>query len=434
MSNLIIRNGTVIEPGGKAGEADILIVDGKIAAIGSNLKTDHLPLTTENLAVLDAMGLTVTPGLVDMHVHLREPGQEGKETVATGTRAAAKGGVTSLACMGNTVPPLDNPAILAYLMMKVAKDAVVRVYPVGCISAERKGEVLADISALKDAGVVGISDDGSSVMNALLARRAMMYAQSLGLVYIEHAEDPNLADNGVMNSGLMALKLGLSGISPLAEEVVVARDILLAQTTGVRLHITHVSTIPTLALVKNAKKRGVKVTCDVTPHHLVLTDEAVAGYNTNAKVNPPLRDEATRNALVAGVMDGTIDAIASDHAPHGPNEKDVDFGSAAFGLIGLETMLGLSLKVLGDAGMELPAIIQRLTTGPAGILNIQAGTLKEGACADIAIFDPKGEWTVEAGALASKSKNTPFMGWKLPGRVIHTIVGGKIVVKDGAIV
>ena len=433
MNDMIIRNGKVID-GTTTKEADVLVIDGKISAVGSNLKTDHLPLTTKNLEVIDAHGLTVTPGLIDMHVHLREPGQEGKETVATGTRAAAKGGVTSLACMPNTIPALDNPAILAYLMMKVAKDAVVRVYPVGCISAERKGEVLADISALKEAGIVGISDDGNCVMNALLARRAMMYARSLGLAYIEHAEDPNLADNGVMNEGLVALKLGLSGISTVAEEVVVARDILLAQTTGVRLHITHISTIPTLALIKNAKKRGVKVTCDVTPHHLVLTDEAVEGYNTNAKVNPPLRDEATRKALVAGVLDGTIDAIASDHAPHGINEKDVDFGSAAFGLIGLETMLGLSIKVLGEAGMPLPAIIQRLTTGPAGILEIPAGTLNAGANADITIFDPKGEWTVEAAALASKSKNTPFLGWKLPGKVIHTIVGGKMVVREGALI
>jgi dihydroorotase len=432
MNNLIVRGGTIIDAG-KATEADILVIDGKISAIGSNLKTDHLKLTTENLPVIDAKGLTVCPGLVDMHVHLREPGQEGKETVASGTRAAAKGGITSLACMPNTIPALDNPVILAYLMMKVAKDAVVRVYPVGCISAERKGESLADISALKESGVVGISDDGSCVMNALLARRAMMYAESLGLAYIEHAEDPNLADNGVMNSGLVALKLGLSGISPLAEEVVVARDILLAETTGVRLHITHISTIPTLALIKNAKKRGVKVTCDVTPHHLALTDEAVDGFNTNAKVNPPLRDEATRKALVAGVVDGTIDAIASDHAPHGINEKDVDFASAAFGIIGLETMLGLCLKVLGGAGMSLPAIIQKLTFVPAQILDIPAGTLKEGASADIAIFDPKGEWTVEAGAIASKSKNTPFLGWKLPGKVIHTIVGGKVVVKDGVL-
>ena len=433
MNDMIIRNGTVID-GATAKEVDVLVIDGKISAVGSNLKTDHLPLTTENLEIINAKGLTVCPGLVDMHVHLREPGQEGKETVATGTRAAAKGGVTSLACMPNTVPALDNPAILAYLMMKVAKDAVVRVYPVGCISAERKGEMLADIPALKESGIVGISDDGNCVMNALLARRAMMYAQSLGLAYIEHAEDPNLADNGVMNEGLVALKLGLSGISPVAEEVVVARDILLAQTTGVKLHITHISTIPTLALIKNAKKRGVKVTCDVTPHHLVLTDEAVEGYNTNAKVNPPLRDEATRKALVAGVLDGTIDAIASDHAPHGINEKDVDFGSAAFGLIGLETILGLSIKVLGEAGMALPEIIRKLTTGPAGILNIPGGTLCVGANADIAIFDPNGEWTVEAGALASKSKNTPFLGWKLPGKVLHTIVGGKIIVKEGAVI
>ena len=418
----------MVDPfGGTAAESDVLVKDGKIAGVGKGLKAG-------DAEVIEVKGLVVAPGLVDMHVHLREPGQEGKETVATGTGAAAKGGVTTVACMPNTVPPLDNPAQIAYLMNKVAKDARVRVYPIGCISAERKGEVLADISALKEAGVVGISDDGSTVMNALLARRAMMYAQVLGLPYIEHAEDVNLADNGVMNEGLVAVKLGLPGISPVAEEVIVARDILLAEATGAHLHLTHLSTGRSVSMVRDARSRGIRITCDVTPHHLALTDEMVGRFDTYAKVNPPLRSEGERQALVAGVLDGTIDAIASDHAPHGLIDKDVDFGAAAFGTVGLETMLGACIKVLGAAGMGLPAILARLSTAPARILGLPGGVLAEGEPADLIVLDERAEWTVDARKLASKSKNSVFHKQNLRGRTVHTMVGGRMVVRDAELV
>ncbi len=428
MNSILIRGGTVINPEtGTSAAGDVLAVDGKISAIGPDLKPDG----TE---IVEAKGLVVAPGLVDMHVHLREPGQEGKETVATGTRAAAKGGVTTIACMPNTTPPLDSSAIVAYLMTKVAQDAVIRVHPIGCISAERKGEVLADISALKEAGVVAISDDGSTVMNALLARRAMVYAQSLGIPYIEHAEDINLADNGVINEGLVSLRLGLSGLSPLAEEVIVARDILLAEATGVRLHITHVSTARSVEMVRDAKKRKLLVTCDVTPHHIALTDEMAAHFDTYAKVNPPLRKEGERKALVAGVLDGTIDAIASDHAPHGPTDKDVEFGAAAFGTVGLETMLGACIKVLGEAGMKLPAIMKLLSIAPARILGIGGGRMEVGAAADLIVFDPAMVWTVDAKKLVSKSKNSVFHRMQLKGRALWTLMAGEPVLREGELV
>ena len=427
MSALLIRGGKVVDPmAGTVAEADVLVKDGLVEAVGAGLKAD-------GAETLDAKGLTVAPGLVDIHVHLREPGQEGKETVATGTRAAARGGVTSLACMPNTIPPLDNPASVAYLLAKIALDAVVKVYPVGCISQERKGEVLADISALREAGVVAISDDGASVMNALLARRAMIWAQFLRIPYVEHAEDVNLADNGVMHEGLVSLRLGLQGMSPLAEEVIVARDILLAEATGVHLHITHVSTGGSVAMIRNAKKRGLRVTCDVTPHHLALTDVEVEGFNTHAKINPPLRAETHRKALVAGVLDGTIDAIASDHAPHGLIDKDVEFAAAAFGTMGLETMLGACLPVLMDAGMPLPAIMAKMSSGPAGIIEIEGGRLAKGHPADLVLFDEKAEWIVEPDMFVSKSRNTVFEGRKLKGKVMHTVAGGKLVVREGSL-
>lgn len=429
MSGYLIRGGRVVDPATKTdGIADVLIADGKIAGVGAGLKAD-------GAEVVEAKGLVVTPGFVDMHVHLREPGQEGKETVATGTRAAALGGVTAVACMPNTIPALDTPAMVAYVLSRAAADGVVRVYPVGCISQGRQGEVMADLAGLKEAGAVAFSDDGNSLMNALLARRAMMNLAGLGAPYIEHAEDEQLLDGGVMHDGKVSLALGLPGRSPLAEDVIVGRDLLLAEDTGVHLHIAHISSARSVAMVREARRRGVKASCEVTPHHLALTDEAVGAFDTQAKVNPPLRDEANRALLVAAVADGTIEAIATDHAPHGPLDKDVEFLEAASGMTGLQTMLPLCLQVLVRPGViGLPRLVDLLSTGPARLLGVPGGTLAKGVAADVTVFDPDSAWTVTPQSLASRSKNTPFMGKTMRGRIVHTLVGGKMVVRDGALV
>jgi len=427
MSAVVFRGGRVISPGsGLDGVMDLEVRDGLIAAFGDKV-------SDRGAEVVGVAGLVVSPGLVDMHVHLREPGEESKETVGTGTRAAAKGGVTSVACMPNTAPPLDTPATVLYLLGRVAKEGVVRVFPVGCVSQERKGEVLADLSALREAGVVAVSDDGDCVMNSLLAKRAMIYAKLLNIPIIEHAMDKDLADGGVVHEGRVSLTLGLAGVSPLAEEVVIARDLLLAEETGAHLHIAHLSTMRSVQMVRDAKHRGIRVTCEVTPHHLMLTDEAVKGFDTCAKVNPPLRDERSRRALVEGVLDGTIDAIASDHAPHGATDKDVEFNHAAFGVVGLETLLAVSLKVLGNAPGDLPRILARMTSAPARILGLDSGRLEVGRAADLTVFDEKEEFTFDSRTLVSKSRNTPFNGRTLKGRVVHTMVGGRFAVRDGSL-
>ncbi len=427
--SILLHGGRVIDPANHLdGVQDVLIRSGKIAVIGSNLKAN-------GAETLNVKGLVVTPGFVDIHVHLREPGQEGKETIATGTRAAAKGGVTAIACMPNTTPPLDSPAMIAYVLSRAAQDGAVKVYPIGCISQERGGEVIADLVGLKEAGAVAFSDDGNSVMNALLSKRAMVNAQALRTPYIEHAEDEHLIDSGVMHEGHVSLKLGLAGRSPLAEDVIVGRDLLLAEATGAHLHIAHISSHRSVDMIRAAKRRGVHVTCEVTPHHLALTDEAVGEFDTQAKVSPPLRDEENRQALIAAVTDGTIDAIASDHAPHGPLDKDVEFNLAASGMIGLETLLALCLKTLVHAGaITLPALVNLLATSPARLLNLPGGSLTVGAPADVTVFDEQAAWIVDTGKLASKSKNTPFHGQTMRGRVVHTIVAGDIVVREGELI
>lgn len=426
MSDLILAGGRVIDPAnGVDAVADVLIREGRVAGVGKDLKANG----GERVSVT---GLVVAPGFIDMHVHLREPGEEGKETIATGTRAAARGGVTGVACMPNTSPPLDSAPMIAYVLAQARRDGVVRVYPIGCISNGRKGEVMADLTGLKEAGVVAFSDDGTSVMNALLAKRAMTNAEMLGTPYIEHAEDENLVDEGVMHEGRVSLRLGLSGRPPAAEEVIVARDIILAADTGVHLHVAHVSAAGSVEMIREAKRKGLGVTGEVTPHHLALTDEAVEGFNTQAKVNPPLRDEETRQALVAAVKDGTIDAIASDHAPHGLLDKEVEFNVAAAGMIGLETMLPLCLETLVRGGaIGLSRLVHLLSAGPARILNLPGGSLAAGAPADVVVFDPEAEVTVNAAGFSTKSRNTPFDGWKLHGRVIHTLVEGRFVVREG---
>jgi len=426
---ILIRRGRVIDPAsGVDGEMDVKIENGKVAQTGANLDPG-------GCSVVEAKGLVVAPGFVDIHVHLREPGQEGEETIATGTRAAALGGVTALVAMPNTVPPLDTPAMIAYVLSRAAQDGVVRVYPAGCISHERKGEVMADLAGLREAGAVVFTDDGNSVMNALLVRRAMTNARLLATPYAEHAEDEHLVDAGVMHEGRVSLKLGLAGRSTLAEDVIVARDLILAEAAGAHLHVMHVTSKRSLEMIREAKARKVTVTCEATPHHLVLTDEAVGEFDTAAKVYPPLRSEEHRRALVAGVKDGTVDAIVSDHAPHGPLEKEVEFAQAATGMVGLETMLPLVLEVLVRPGeIGLPDLVRLLSTSPARILRLPGGTLAPGSPADLSIFDPEAAWTVDPRTMASKSRNTPFAGRKVRGRVVHTIVAGRPVVRDGALV
>ncbi len=428
MNGLLIKGGRVIDPAsGTDGVRDVLIVDGRIAGVGTGLKAN-------GAAVIDAKGLVVSPGFVDLHVHLREPGQEGKETIATGTRAAAKGGVTSLACMPNTVPPLDSPALIGHVLHKAATEGVVRVYPVGCISHERNGEVMADLAALREAGAVAFSDDGNAVMNALLTRRAMVNVKALGVPYVEHAEDEHLLDGGVMHEGRTSLRLGLPGRTSLAEDVIVARDLILAEAAGAHVHIAHISSAGSVALVRDARRRGIRATAEVTPHHLLLTDEAVGEFDTRCKVNPPLRDEPHRQALIAGVVDGTIQAIATDHAPHGPLDKDVEFTSAASGMVGLETLLPVCLEALVHPGhLDLPGLLARLTHLPARLFDLPGGTLDVGAPGDLCVFDEKAAWVLDARTLASRSHNTPFDGRKLTGRVVHTIVGGRVIVRDGAL-
>lgn len=427
--NHLIKNGRIIDPVNRIDRvADLRIESGKIVQIGDKLDS-------KDAEEIDARNMIVTPGFVDIHVHLREPGEEGKETIATGTRAAAAGGATSVVCMPNTSPPLDTPAMIAYVLSKAAREGSVKVHALGCVSRGRKGEAMADLAGLKEAGAIGFTDDGNCVMNSLLAKRAMINCRILKVPYFEHAEDEYLADGGVMHEGTVSLELGLPGRSPAAEEVIVARDLLLAEGTGAHLHITHVSTGSALAMIREAKRRGVRVTCDVTPHHIALTDETVGQFDTMAKVNPPLRDEKNRKALISGIVDGTVDAIASDHAPHSLLDKEAEFSQAAAGISGLETSFSVCLEALVRPGhIELPRLIALLAGGPAAVMGIDAGHLSRGKAADIAIIDPDVEWELVAGEMKSKGKNTPFAGWTLRGRAMHVFVDGKLAVHGGKLV
>ncbi len=426
MSGILLKGGRVIDPASKLDKVqDVLLKDGKVAEIG-------VGITPNGATVVECKGLVVSPGFVDIHVHLREPGQEGKETVASGTRAAALGGVTSVACMPNTLPALDSASIIRYVLDKAADEGVVHVYPVGCISKDRKGEVMADLAGLKEAGCVAFSDDGNAVMNALLARRAMINCRNLGVPYIEHAEDEHLIDGGVMHEGEVSLRLGLAGRSAMAEDIIVGRDIQIAAETGAHFHVAHISSGRSVEMVRKARAAGVHVTAEVTPHHLVLTDEAVGEFDTQAKVNPPIRDDVHRQALLAGLKDGTISVIATDHAPHGPLDKEVEFSGAASGMIGLQTLLPLVLEHVVKPGvLSLPDALRTITSAPAELLGLPGGRLSVGGPGDVTVFDPAASWVVESAGLASKSKNTPFLGWKMTGKVIHTIVNGAFVVVEG---
>jgi dihydroorotase len=367
----------------------------------------------------------VVPGLIDLHVHLREPGYEYKETIATGTAAAKAGGFTAVCCMPNTQPVNDSRSVTEFILSQAAKEAAARVLPIGAITKGSKGEELSEIGELRDAGCVGISDDGRPVMAASVMRRAMEYSKIFDLPVISHCEDASLSAKGVMNEGFVSTELGLRGIPNAAEDVMVARDISLAELSGARVHICHVSTAGAVRLVREAKQRGVRVTAETCPHYFMLTEEAVRGYNTMAKMNPPLRTAEDVAAVRQGLKDGAIEVIATDHAPHGLDEKAVEFDAAPFGIAGLETAVGLSLKLVAEGVLSLSDLIARMSLGPAKIIKNSGGTLSVGAVADITIIDPDLEWTVKAAEFRSRSRNTPFDGWKLKGKAVRTIVNGK---------
>ncbi|HET7876168.1 MAG TPA: dihydroorotase [Methylomirabilota bacterium] len=421
--NLLIRNGRVLDPSnGVDAVQDVLVADGLIAKVGRGLKA---PAGAE---AVDATGKVVCPGFIDIHTHLREPGYEYKETIATGTRAAAAGGFTAVCCMANTFPVNDNRAVTDYILARARVEGVVRVYPIGAVTRNLEGTQLAELAEQAEAGCVAFSDDGRCVMNAEIYRRAMEYALPFGTPLISHAEDHNLAHGGVMNEGLVSTELGLTGQPAAAEDVMVARDILLAELTGAHVHIAHLSTAGAVRLVHEGKARGVKVTAEVTPHHLVLTDEAVRSYDPNTKIQPPLRSKRDVEALLEGLADGTIDCVATDHAPHALAEKEGEFADAANGIVGLETAVALLLDRLVRPGrIDLATLVTRLTSSPARLLNLPGGSLSPGAPADITILDPARTWSVDPSRFQSRSRNTPFAGWTGTGAPWMTIVGGRTV-------
>jgi dihydroorotase len=419
--NILIKNGHVIDPANKVDEKlDILLSDGKIARLG---KPGSIP--ADGAQVVEASGKLVVPGLIDMHVHLREPGFEYKETIKTGMAAAKAGGFTSVCSMPNTNPVNDNRSVTEFILSE-AHDALARVFPIGAITKGSKGEELAEMAELHSAGCVAFSDDGKPVMSAAIMRRAMEYSKIFDMPVISHCEECTLSDKGVMNEGFVSTELGLRGIPAAAEEVMVARDIALAGLTGCRVHIAHVSTAGSVRMVREAKARGVKITAETCPHYFTLTDEAVRGYNTMAKMNPPLRTAEDVAAIKQGLKDGTLDVIATDHAPHAMDEKSVEFDYAPFGIVGLETAVGLVFKLVHEGVLSLTEAVRKLSFNPASILKINKGTLSTGADADITIIDPDVEWTVDSSQFKSKSRNTPFDGWKLKGRAVRTIVGGRL--------
>ena len=425
MSKLLVRGGRVVDPSQELDAVvDVLIEDGEVSRVGEGIRPGRYA------EIVDAEGLVVTPGLIDMHVHLREPGQEYKETIETGTRAAAAGGFTAVAPMPNTDPPNDNRPVTERMVREAARHGYARVWPIAAVSVGQRGEQMAEIGDLVGGGAVAITDDGLPVADAELMRRALEYSRHYDIAVIQHAQDMSLSAGGVMHEGEWSTKLGLPGWPAMAEEVVVGRDLTLLAETGGRYHVAHLSTAGSLELVRRGKASGLPVTCEVTPHHLVLTDKAVAdtGFSTNTKMNPPLRSEADRQALLAGLADGTVDAIASDHAPHHADEKDVEFSHAPFGVIGLETTLALCLDRLVRPGViDLLRLVELLSTAPARILNVPGGSLAPGSPGDVTLFSLKKRIRINADRFHSKASNTPFHGWNLTGRAVGTILGGRVV-------
>jgi len=422
---LLLKGGRVVDPvNGIDGTRDVLIEGGAIARVGADLPAG-------SAQVVDVSGLLVTPGLIDMHVHLREPGQEHKETIATGAASAVAGGFTAVACMPNTDPVNDQASVTQFMLKRAAEAGLARVYPIGAVTIGSKGEALAEIADLKAAGCVAVSDDGKPVLTALLMRRALEYTSMCGMPVIDHCEDPSLKGDGVAHEGYHASRLGLKGIPGEAEELWIERDITLAGLTGGRFHVAHLSTRGSLRAVRVGKARGINVTCEVAPHHFVLTDEALEGYDTNVKMNPPLREAADRDELVRGIADGSVDVIATDHAPHHADEKRVEFDRAPFGIVGLETAVPLTFDRLVHAGhIPLRRMIELLSVNPARVLKLPGGTLSEGAAADITVLAPDLQVRIVAAKLRSRSKNTPFDGWQLRGGVAATIVGGRVVFQN----
>ncbi|MFI5304605.1 MAG: dihydroorotase [Nitrospiria bacterium] len=424
--SLFIKGGRLIDPkNGIDKIKDIVIEDGRIAEI-----IDPSIGTAAGGEVISASGMIVSPGFIDLHVHLRDPGQEYKEDIRSGTESAAAGGFTTVCCMPNTQPINDNETVTQYILEKAKKEGIVNVVPAGAITKGSKGEELAEIGKLKEAGCVALTDDGWPVMNGEMMRRSLEYAKAFDLVVMPHCEDKHLSAGGVMNESRISTEMGLRGIPCQAEEVMIARDILLAELTQCRIHFAHVSSEGGVRMIREAKKRGIAVTAETCPHYFTLTDDAIIGYNTNAKMNPPLRSIKDREAVKSGLSDGTIDAISTDHAPHSPDEKEQEFDKAPFGIIGLETVLPLSLTLVRDGRISLPQMISLLSINPANILKIKKGSLELGACADITLFDPDEDWVVDANKFKSKSRNTPFDGWKMKGKIKFTIVSGKVVYRN----
>jgi len=418
--DLVVKNGRLVDPARKVDAvADIVIRSGKIQSIGS--------ATVPEIPVFDATGLIVAPGFFDIHVHLREPGTEEAETIATGGSAAVAGGFTAVAAMPNTKPPNDDPSITHYIISEARRSSPARVFPIGAITKEQKGETLAEIGEMFEAGIVGISDDGKPVMDARLFRRALEYAGMFDMPVIQHCEDLHLAKDGVMHEGVYSTRLGLKGIPAAAEETMVSRDLILAEMTGSKYHVAHLSTRRSLERVREAKSRGLRVTAEVTPHHFTLTDSAVADYDTNAKMNPPLRSSDDLAAIVEGISDGTIDAIASDHAPHHVNLKMLEFDLAAFGITGLETAVGLALTKLP---LSITRLIELFSINPQKIMKVVPWGLFEGSDADLTILDLNRTWTFDVNQSRSRSRNSPFYGWPMKGKAVGTIVGGKVVFQD----
>jgi dihydroorotase len=420
----IIRNGRVIDSANKRDEiVDLAIVDGKIA------KRSEVKDQKTEIDEIDASNLIVCPGLIDMHVHLREPGFAHKETIESGARAAAAGGFTTIVCMPNTSPPADDPAAIAWINDRAAETACVNVLPTGAISKNLAGEELAPIGSLAQAGVVAITDDGHCVQNHELMRRAVEYARMVELPVLDHCQDYNLVGNGLVHEGYWSTLLGLPGWPAAGEEAIVMRNILLAELCDHHIHCQHVSAAGSVRLIREARARGIKISGEICPHHIALTDEAIQNFDTNYKMNPPLRSQKDVDALLEGIADGTLSILASDHAPHAKFEKEVEFDAAPFGIVGLETELGLFIDLLvhKEKTIELPRLVEMFTVEPARLLKLEAGTLSAGAPADITLIDPKLEWTVKIDNFQSASRNTPFDGWKLKGRAVRTIVAGKTV-------
>lgn len=418
---ILISGGHIIDPGRFNGVGDLLIDQGKVVAVGSNVKAPA------GATRISAAGRVVAPGFVDLHVHFREPGFEYKETIQSGAASAVAGGFTTVCCMPNTNPVNDNQAITEFMLERARAAGLANVLPIGAITKGSEGKELAEIGDLWRAGCVAISDDGKPVMNSLVMRRAMEYALAFDVPVVDHCEDLHLAEGGCMNEGIISTELGLPGIPSAAEDVMVARNVSLAELTGARLHLAHISTTGSVRMVREAKSRGIRVTAEACPHHFTITEEAVRGYDTCAKMNPPLRTWSDVQAIKEGLRDGTIDVIATDHAPHATQEKQLGFTEAPFGIVGLETALSLTLALVEEGVLTLERAVEALSGAPARAFSLNKGTLAVGADADVVIFDPHDQWQVDPTKFKSKSRNTPFAGWKVKGRVLTTIVGGRVV-------